>query len=362
MDKTMKPKLSVYLSDHVAKRLTLAATRPGTNKSAIVDAALDRFLNPERDQSGDAALVRRLDRMSRQLGQIDRDLSITAETIALFVRYYLTITPPLPSGDQDAARALGRERFEMFVAQVGRRVASGGRLVADVMERVSTSNPDPFFRNLEEGAPLGQPAAEERAYPRAMEATASRQHSPEGREEVSNVDLLSPGFRERRCMLRTAIGPAIALALADPDVVEVLVNPDGRLWLDRHGSGRADTGVVLTPREAERIIRLVASHVRAEANGSSPIVSAELPETGERFEGLLPPVALAACFAIRKPAKTTFRLADYVKAQIASPVMAKILTAAVAEGRNILVAGGTGSGKTTLATVLAESRVSISAW
>jgi P-type conjugative transfer ATPase TrbB len=135
-------------------------------------------------------------------------------------------------------------------------------------------------------------------------------------------------------------------------VVEVLVNPDGRLWLDRHGSGRADTGVVLTPHEAERIICLVASHVRAEANGSSPIVSAELPETGERFEGLLPPVALAACFAIRKPAKTTFRLADYVKAQIASPVMAKILTAAVAEGRNILVAGGTGSGKTTLANAL----------
>jgi type IV secretion system protein TrbB len=166
-------------------------------------------------------------------------------------------------------------------------------------------------------------------------------------------DLLSPETRERRRnMLRTAMGPAIALALDEPDVVEVLVNPDGRLWLDRHGSGRADTGVVLTPHEAERIIRLVASHVRAEANGSSPIVSAELPETGERFEGLLPPVALAACFAIRKPAKTTFRLADYVKAQIASPVMAKILTAAVAEGRNILVAGGTGSGKTTLANAL----------
>jgi type IV secretion system protein VirB11 len=77
-----------------------------------------------------------------------------------------------------------------------------------------------------------------------------------------------------------------------------------------------------------------------------------LPETGERFEGLLPPVTLAACFAIRKPATTTFRLADYVKAQIASPVMAKLLTAAVAEGRNILVAGGTGSGKTTLANAL----------
>jgi P-type conjugative transfer ATPase TrbB len=166
-------------------------------------------------------------------------------------------------------------------------------------------------------------------------------------------DLLSPETRERRRnMLRTAMGPAIALALDEPDVVEVLVNPDGRLWLDRHGSGRADTGVVLTPNEAERIIRLVASHVRAEASASFPIVSAELPETGERFEGLLPPVALVACFAIRKPATTTFHLSDYVRAQIASPAMAKVLSEAVAGGRNILVAGGTGSGKTTLANAL----------
>lgn len=184
----MKPKLSVYLSDHVAKRLALAASRPGTNKSAIVDAALDRFLNPERDQSGDAALIRRLDRMSRQLDRVDRDLSITAETVALFVRYYLTITPPLPSGDQDAARALGRERFEIFVAQIGKRVASGGRLVADVMERVSSSNPDLFVRNLEEGAPLGQPTTASDMKPRAMDATGEPpEHSPEGREEIGNV-------------------------------------------------------------------------------------------------------------------------------------------------------------------------------
>lgn len=166
-------------------------------------------------------------------------------------------------------------------------------------------------------------------------------------------DLLSPETRERRRnMLRTAMGPAIAAALDEPDVVEVLVNPDGRLWLDRHGSGRADTGVVLTPHEVERIIRLVASHVRAEASGTSPIVSAELPETGERFEGVLPPVALAACFAIRKPATTTLHLSDYVSAQIASPAMASILSEAVAQERNILVAGGTGSGKTTLANAL----------
>ena len=81
----------------------------GSNRSAIVDAALDRYLNPERETSGDGALMRRLDRLSRQLDRLDRDSSIMAETIALFVRYYLTITPPLPSGDQEAARALGRE-------------------------------------------------------------------------------------------------------------------------------------------------------------------------------------------------------------------------------------------------------------
>ena len=166
-------------------------------------------------------------------------------------------------------------------------------------------------------------------------------------------ELLATETRERRRgMLRTAMGPVIARALDEPDVVDVLVNPDGHLWLDRHGSGRQDTGVILLPSEAERIIRLVASHMRAEANASSPLVSAELPETGERFEGLLPPVVLAPCFTIRKPAAQILHLADYVTAEIITPSMAKILSGAVAEGRSILVAGGTGSGKTTLANAL----------
>ncbi|MDH2380720.1 CopG family transcriptional regulator [Bradyrhizobium sp. CER78] len=172
----------------MAQRLELAARRPGTNKSAIVDAALDRFLNPERDASGDAALLRRLDRMNRQLDRAERDLSIMAETIALFVRYYLTITPPLPTGDQDAARALGRERFEMFVAQVGKRIASGGRLVADVMEQVSTSNPDLFMRHIEEGAPLGGGNAQTGTESRPHHATGQQPGpSPAGREEVGHV-------------------------------------------------------------------------------------------------------------------------------------------------------------------------------
>ncbi len=155
----------------------------------------------------------------------------------------------------------------------------------------------------------------------------------------------------RRAMLRTAMGPAIAAALADPAVIEVMVNPDGSLRLDRLGEGRVETCLSLAPAEAERIIRLVASHVRVEAHANNPIVSAELP-SGERFEGLLPPVALAPCFAIRKPAAKIYTLTDYVTDRIMMPIQADALKKAVRDRRNILVAGGTSSGKTTLANAL----------
>lgn len=156
----------------------------------------------------------------------------------------------------------------------------------------------------------------------------------------------------RRQMLRTAFGPAIAAALADPTVIEVMVNPDGRLWLDKAGIGRIDTGERIAGAEAERIIRLIAAHVRREVNDKSPIVSAELPETGERFEGLIPPVAPAPCFAIRKPAEVVYRLDDYVAARIMSAPQADVLRSAIAERRNIVVVGGTSSGKTTLVNAL----------
>lgn len=160
----------------------------------------------------------------------------------------------------------------------------------------------------------------------------------------------------RRAMLRTAMGPAIAAALADPSVIEIMVNPDGVLRLDRLGEGRIDTGVRYEPAQAERIIRLVASHARAEAHAAAPIVSAELPPlgegAGERFEGVLPPVSLAPCFSIRKPAAKIYTLLDYVSDGIMSADAARILSLAVVDRKNILVAGGTSSGKTTLANAL----------
>ncbi len=152
-------------------------------------------------------------------------------------------------------------------------------------------------------------------------------------------------------MLRTAMGPAIAGHLADPAVVEVMLNPDGRLWIDRLSEGLSDTGETITPADAERIVRLVAHHVGAEVHDAAPRVSAELP-TGERFEGLLPPVVTAPSFAIRKPAVAVFTLDDYVEAGIMTEGQARFLREAVAARKNILVAGGTSTGKTTLVNAL----------
>ncbi len=153
-------------------------------------------------------------------------------------------------------------------------------------------------------------------------------------------------------MLRTALGSSIAAWLDDPAVVEVMLNPDGRLWIDRLGEGVSDTGERLAAADGERIVRLVAHHVGVEVHSRSPRVSAELPETGERFEGLLPPVVAAPAFAIRKPAVAVFTLDDYAKAGIMTRLQATILRKAVADRRNILVAGGTGTGKTTLTNAL----------
>src|SRR3546814_435214 len=142
-------------------------------------------------------------------------------------------------------------------------------------------------------------------------------------------------------MLRTAMGPAIEAALSDPRIVEVMVNPDGALRVDILGEGRVDTDVRIDPAQVERIIRLVAAHARGEVHADRPIVSAELPPhgdgAGERFEGLLPPVACQPCFSIRKPASRIYTLLDCVADGIMPAEAARLLSRAVVERRNIQI-------------------------
>jgi hypothetical protein len=131
-----KPRLTVYVTRPVADCLALACKRPGASASNIVDAALDRFLSPLRDASSDAAQLRRLDQLNRQLAELARNQDILLESLALFIRYYLTITVALPKSDQEPAKLIGNQRFEMFLAQLGKRMVSGARLSQDLMERV----------------------------------------------------------------------------------------------------------------------------------------------------------------------------------------------------------------------------------
>ena len=184
----------------------------------------------------------------------------------------------------------------------------------------------------------------------AHQTDASAPLTPSPSPLPASAPALSLDRRVR--MLRTAMGLDIARALNDPDVVEVMLNPDGALWVDRLGSGRAPLGVSLTPADGERIIRLVAAHVRAEVHAGKPLLSAELPETGERFEGALPPVTPGPVFALRKRAVGLIRLEAYVADGILSEAQAAFLRSAVRERQNILIAGGTSTGKTTLANAL----------
>jgi type IV secretion system protein VirB11 len=161
-------------------------------------------------------------------------------------------------------------------------------------------------------------------------------------------------LERRRSMLRTALGPVVSAWLDEPHVVDVLLNPDGSLWVERLGEQRIATGDRLTPADAERIIRLVADHVGAEAHAGSPIVSAELPEGGERFEGLLPPVTIAPMFAIRRRATPDLVLADYVKTGVLTESEAAFLDSAMRERRNVVIAGDAKTGKTTLARTILQ--------
>ena len=147
-----KKRYSILLSQEVAERFERVARLRHGAKSAVVEEALERRLMPEKYPLIDEALLRRLDEQARSLATLKRDLVVVAEMLSLFVRYFLTITPPLGEREQQPARALGKERFQVFVAQIGRRLASDRRLVSEVLESIATHSPD-LLTNIGEDIP-----------------------------------------------------------------------------------------------------------------------------------------------------------------------------------------------------------------
>lgn len=154
----MKQKVSVQLSDELFNRLEAATEQAGATRTAIVEAALKKYLSSSSEASSSSGTIdqstlqHRLDWMSRQLEQLERQLRIVNETVSLHTRFHLTVAPPIPESQQRAACLLGVERFEVFAAQVGRRVHVGTPLMRGTMERLSATNPDLFASEVEEGA------------------------------------------------------------------------------------------------------------------------------------------------------------------------------------------------------------------
>lgn len=127
-----KPFLTVYLDPALLQALEAYARRRGAAKSTVAEAAISRFLKPDAADQPEAVVARRLDRLSRHADRLERDLGIAVEMLALFIRFWLAATPPLPEGAQAAARAKGRERYEGFVQVLARRLAKGRGFVDEV--------------------------------------------------------------------------------------------------------------------------------------------------------------------------------------------------------------------------------------
>lgn len=132
-----RTRLNIFIEPEHAKRLDQLAAHKGVSKSAVIAAALASFLSPDAADQREAATGKRLDRLSRQFDRLERDQGILIETVALYIRYFLTVSRPVPEGQQDAARAQGRARYAQFVEQLARHIQRGRSLVREVHEEVT---------------------------------------------------------------------------------------------------------------------------------------------------------------------------------------------------------------------------------
>lgn len=138
-----RTRLNIFIEPDHAKRLDQLAAHKGVSKSAVIAAALASFLSPDAADQREAALSKRLDRLSRQFDRLERDQGILIETVALYIRYFLTVSLSVPEGQQDAARAQGRARYAQFVEQLARHIQRGRSLVREVHEKVAPDDLTP---------------------------------------------------------------------------------------------------------------------------------------------------------------------------------------------------------------------------
>jgi hypothetical protein len=193
-----KVKITVKITRHVADQLALACKDPSKNKSQLTEKALAELLNPERDAQRDGGLARGLQQVNRQVNQIERHQQVLLESFGLFVRHFLTVTPMLPRSEMDVALAKGNQRFEAFVVQLGRRLAGSASLVGEVMEKVSSNEPDLLIREFDavglEGKPKSKPSAPGAPVP----ARGGEDPAPVELSSASSRSALAPGASPRK--------------------------------------------------------------------------------------------------------------------------------------------------------------------
>lgn len=156
--------------------------------------------------------------------------------------------------------------------------------------------------------------------------------------------------------LQEALGDQLCVALDDSNVVEIMLNPDGKLFIERLGHGVAPVGE-MSSAAAEMVIGTVAHALQSQVDTDQPIISGELPIGGHRFEGLLPPVVAKPAFTIRRRASRLIPLNEYVRSGVMTEYQASTIRSAISSRLNIIISGGTGSGKTTLANAVIDEIV-----
>jgi hypothetical protein len=134
-----KTRMNVYFEPDLLKKVEALALRRNVSKSAVIEAAVASFLSADASERLEAVFARRMDKLGRQVDGLDEDLAILGETLSLFIRFWLTVTPPLPDSAQASARAKGAERFDGFLQSLGRRLATGDRFLKELSRDIDSA-------------------------------------------------------------------------------------------------------------------------------------------------------------------------------------------------------------------------------